>query len=62
MGMPIPISEEAAYATKGNIGFPGTSAQLTAAQTMAATDIQNHVTDQSGSGITVTATTIVAAR
>lgn len=62
MGLPIRIGEEAAYATSGAIGYPGTSAQLTAAQTFAASDIENHIDDQSGSGITITATTIVAAR
>lgn len=62
MGMVIPISEEAIYATKGSIGFPGTSAAKTAAQTLAASDIQNHVTDISGSGLTVSAAAIVAAR
>lgn len=62
MGMPIPIGAEAAYATKGNIAHPGTSAQITAAQTFAATDIEAHIDDQTGSGITITATQIVAAR
>lgn len=62
MSWPIPISAEAAYATKGNIAFPGTAAELTAAQTRAATDIEAHIDDRSGSGITITATTIVAAR
>lgn len=63
MGLPIGIGQEAIYATKGNIAFPGgVAADLTAAQTFAASDIQNHVTDQSGSGITVSAATIVAAR
>ena len=62
MGMPILIGEEAAYATKGNIASPKTSAQITADQTFAATDIENHIDDQSGSGITITATQIVAAR
>ncbi len=62
MGMPISISEQAAYASKGNIAHPGTSAQITAAQTFAVADINAHVADQTGSGITVTAATIVAAR
>lgn len=62
MGLPIQIGQEAAYATKGNIAHPGTSAQITAAQTFAASDIQAHVADQTGSGITVTAAAIVAAR
>lgn len=60
--MPIQIGAEAAYSTKGNIAHPGTSAQITAAQTFAASDIQSHVADQTGSGITVTAAAIVAAR
>lgn len=62
MGMLIPVGEEAIYATKGSIGFPGTSAAKTAAQTFAASDISNHVADISGSGLTVTAAAIVAAR
>lgn len=62
MGMPIEIGQEAIYATKGSIAFPGTSADKTAAQTFAATDIQNHMGDITGSGITVTAAAIVAAR
>lgn len=62
MAFPIQTSAEAAYATQGQIAHPGTSAQITAAQTFAATDIESHIDDQSGSGITVTATTIVAAR
>lgn len=62
MGLPIQIGAEAAYATQGNIAHPGTSAQITAAQTFAATDIESHIDDQSGSGITVTATTILPAR
>lgn len=31
----LPLSPEAAYATKGNIAFPGTQAQATAAETAA---------------------------
>lgn len=62
MGMPIPISAESTYATAGQIGFPGTSAQLTAAQTFAVSDINAHIADQSGSSITVSSATIVAAR
>ncbi len=62
MGFPIQTSAEAAYATQGQIAHPGTSGQITAAQTFAATDIESHIDDQSGSGITITATTIVAAR
>lgn len=62
MGLPIQIGAEAAYATQGQIAHPGTAAQITAAQTFAATDIESHIDDQSGSGITITATTIVAAR
>ncbi len=62
MGLVIPIGQEAIYATQGNVAFPGTSTQLTAAQTFAATDIEAHVDDQSGSGLTITAAQIVAAR
>lgn len=62
MGLTIPIGAEAIYATQGNVAHPGTSAQITAAQTFAATDIEAHIDDQSGSGITITATQIVAAR
>lgn len=62
MGLPIEIGQEAIYASKGSIAFPGSSADRTAAQTFAATDIGNHVTDQSGSGITVSAAAIVQAR
>ena len=62
MGLPIPISAESAYATQGQIAHPGTSAQITAAQTFAVADINAHVADQTGSGITVSAATIVAAR
>ena len=57
-----PISRDVIYASQGNIGHPGTSAKITAAQTFAASDIQAHVADQTGSGITVTAAAIVAAR
>lgn len=62
MGLVIPISQEAIYATQGNVGFPGTSAQLTAAQTMGASDLDFHIDDQSGSGITISSVTIVPAR
>lgn len=62
MGWPIPVGQEAIYATQGNIAHPGTSGQITAAQTFAATDIEAHIDDQIGSGITITATQIVAAR
>lgn len=62
MGLPIEIGEQAIYATKGSIAFPGSSADRTAAQTFAASDIQNHVNDQTGSGITVSAAAIVLAR
>lgn len=61
MGLPIATGAEALYASKGNIAFPGTSAQRTAAQTFAATDIESHIDDQTGSGITITATQIVLA-
>lgn len=61
MGFEIPISSDVAYATKGNIAFPGSSAAKTAAQTKAVADLNAHLVDQIGSGVTVTATTIVAA-
>lgn len=62
MGLPIAVGQEAIYATQGNIGFPGTAAQLAAAQTFAASDLDAHIDDQTGSGITITATVIVPAR
>ncbi len=62
MGWTIPVGQEAIYATQGNIAHPGTAGQIAAAQTFAATDIEAHIDDQSGSGITITAATIVAAR
>ncbi len=62
MGMPIQISEEVAYATKGNVAHPGTSAQITAAQTKAVADLNAHLADQTGSSVTVSAAAIVAAR
>lgn len=62
MGMPINTGAEAGYASQGQIAHPGTAAQITAAQTFAATDIESHVDDQSGSGISVASVTIVAAR
>lgn len=62
MGREIPISKEAAYATKGNIAFPGTAAERTAAQTKAIADINAAVIDQTGTGITVSAASIIAAR
>lgn len=60
--MVIPIGEEAIYATKGSIAYPGSAAARTAAQTFAASDITNHASDISGSGITVSAAAIVLAR
>lgn len=62
MGYELPFSSDTAYATKGSVAFPGTSAQLTAAQTKAVADINAHILDQTGTGITVTAAAIVAAR
>lgn len=62
MGLAIPISQEVLYATQGNIGFPGTAGQLTAAQTMGASDLDAHIDDQTGSGITISSITIVPAR
>lgn len=62
MGLEIPISAEALYATKGNIGFPGTAAQLAAAQTLGASDLDAHIDDQTGSGITISSIAIVPAR
>jgi hypothetical protein len=53
-----PISAEVIYAAQGNIGFPGTAAELTAAQTKAASDLNAHF----GAGVTVSSTTITAAR
>lgn len=60
--MPVGISEEAIYGSQGNIAFPGTAANKTAAQTKAIADLNAHLLDQSGSAITVSAVTIVAAR
>lgn len=60
--VPVGLSTETIYAAKGNIGFPGTSAQLTAAQTFAVSDLNNHFADETGSGITVSAVTIIPAR
>lgn len=62
MGMLIPTSAEAAYATSGGVAFPGTSAQKTAAETFAVSDLDAHIDDVSGSGITISSVTIVAAR
>jgi hypothetical protein len=52
------ISEEVIYAAQGNIGHPGTSAQITAAQTRATADLNAHF----GAGVTVASTAITAAR
>lgn len=37
----VPLSSGAAYATKGNIAFPGTQAQATAEETLAQTRIND---------------------
>lgn len=62
MGLSIPVGAEAAYATNGNVAFPGTSAAKTAAETFAVSDLDAHIDDISGSGITISSVTIVAAR
>lgn len=62
MAFPIPIGQEAIYATQGNIAYPGSSADKTAAQTFAVADINAHEVDQTGTGITVSAAAIVLAR
>lgn len=49
---------ELIYATKGNIGFPGTSAQRTASNARGILE----AAAQLGPGVTVTAVTAVAAR
>lgn len=60
--LPVGLSEETIYASAGNIGHPGTSAQITAAQTKAIADLNAHLAEQSGSSIVVSTATIVAAR
>lgn len=45
MAVPIVISPEAAYATKVNIAFPGTSAKATAAESTAQTLINDRLTE-----------------
>lgn len=60
--IPVGFSAETIYATQGNIGFPGTAAELTAAQTKAIADANFHFADANGSAMTVSAVTIVAAR
>lgn len=60
--VPVGVSAETIYASKGNIGFPGTSAALTAAQTFATSDLNAHFLDQSGSSVVVSSVVIVPAR
>lgn len=55
--LPVSVSPATAYATKGNIGFPGSAAQKTAATTQADTDLESRLTP-----ITVTGVVIPAAR
>ena len=61
--LPITLSPETAYATKGNIGFPGTSAQATAAEGLAEdriNDALNYI--NADVDVTVTAGAIELAR
>ncbi len=52
------ISRDVIYASQGNIGHPGTSAERTAANVRAAAELNA----QFGTGVTVSAATVVAAR
>lgn len=54
----IPIDKDVIYATSGNIGHPGTSADRTAANTRAAA-VANAAL---GAGMTVSAAAVTAAR
>ncbi len=53
-----PISKDAIYASQGNIGHPGTSADRTAANTRAAADLNAAF----GAGVTVSVAAVTAAR
>lgn len=48
--LPVVLSPATCYATKGNIGFPGTSTQATANDTAA----QSRLQDVQPSGVTIT--------
>ncbi len=52
------ISAEVIYASQGNIGFPGTSGEKTLAEARAVAELNA----QLGSGVTVSAASIPAAR
>lgn len=52
------LSKDVIYATQGNIGHPGTSADRTAANTRAALDANTAL----GAGMTVSAAAVTAAR
>lgn len=52
------LSKDLVYASQGNIGHPGTSADRTAANTRAAADANAAL----GAGVTVSAAAVTAAR
>lgn len=55
MAIPVVVSPDTCYATKGNIGHPGTSAQRTTSATQADTDLESRLTPITVAGVVITA-------
>lgn len=54
MSVPVALDKNTVYATKPNIGYPGTQTQATAAETLAQTRINDQLASSGLDGLAIT--------